>query len=75
MTCYLFVYLFICIVFIYLFIYLSVYLYIDKVNLGIEINTPKKASENVAQPGIEPGSPGYWLDTLTTRPLHQRQRQ
>ena len=26
-------------------------------------------SENVVQPGIEPGSPDYRSDALTTRPL------
>ena len=28
-------------------------------------------SENVVQPGIEPGSPDYRSDALTTRPLNQ----
>ena len=28
-------------------------------------------SENVVQPGIEPGSPDYRSDALTTRPLNR----
>ena len=36
-----------------------------------EINTTKEMSENVVQPGIEPGSPDYRSDALTTRPLNQ----
>ena len=28
-------------------------------------------SENVVQPGIEPGSPENWSDALTTRTLNQ----
>ena len=28
-------------------------------------------SENVVQPGIEPGSPDYRSDAITTRPLNQ----
>ena len=28
-------------------------------------------SENVVQPGVEPGSPDYRSDALTTRPLNQ----
>ena len=32
---------------------------IDKVNLGPEINTTKETSENVTQPGTEPGSLDY----------------
>ena len=31
-----------------------------------EINTTKEMSENVVQPGIEPGSPDYRSDALTT---------
>ena len=49
----------------------KVYIYIDKVNLGTEISTTKQSSENVAQPGIEPGSPDYRSDALTTQPLNQ----
>ena len=33
--------------------------------------TTKEMSENVVQPGIEPGSPDYRSDALTTRPLNQ----
>ena len=36
-----------------------------------EINTTNEMSENVVQPGIEPGSPDYRSDALTTRPLNQ----
>ena len=41
------------------------------INLGTEISTTKQLSENVAQPGIEPGSPDYRSDALTTQPLNQ----
>ena len=37
----------------------------------IVINTTKEMSENVVQPGIEPGSPENWSDALTTRTLNQ----
>ena len=50
---------------------IRIYIYIDKVNLGTEISTTKQLSENVAQPGIEPGSPDYRSDALTTQPLNQ----
>ena len=36
----------------------------DKVNLGTEINTTKETSENMPQPGIEPGSLDYWSDAF-----------
>ena len=39
--------------------------------MGTEISTTKQLSENVAQPGIEPGSPDYRSDALTTQPLNQ----
>ena len=35
-----------------------------KVNLETEINTTKETSENVAQLGIKPRSPGYRSDAL-----------
>ena len=57
--------------YIYIYIYIYIYKYIDKVNLGTEISTTKQLSENVAQPGIEPGSPDYRSDALTTQPLNQ----
>ena len=52
-------------------IIIIIYISIDKVNLGTEISTTKQLSENVAQPGIEPGSPDYRSDALTTQPLNQ----
>ena len=45
-------------------------IYIYKVHLGTEISTTKQLSENVAQPGIEPGSPDYRSGALTTQPLN-----
>ena len=36
-----------------------------------QINTTKQMGENVVHPGIEPGSPEYRSDALTTRPLNQ----
>ena len=40
------------------------------VNIDSNCNN-KEMSENVVQPGIQPGSPGYRSDCFTTRPLNQ----
>ena len=48
-----------------------IYIYITVKCGRTEINTTKEMSENVVQPGIEPGSPDYRSDALTTRPLNQ----
>ena len=53
-------------------VYKYIYIYILITECGrTEINTTKEMSENVVQPGIEPGSPDYRSDALTTRPLNQ----
>ena len=41
------------------------YICIDKVNLGTEISTTKQLSENVAQPGIEPGSISIYISRIS----------
>ena len=48
-----------------------IYIYVTVKYGRSEINTTKEMSENVVQPGIEPGSPDYRSDALTTRPLNQ----
>ena len=53
---------------VYIYIY-NVILYIYNITVKCgrsEINTTKEMSENVVQPGIEPGSPDYRSDALTT---------
>ena len=51
--------------------FIDIYIYITVKCGRTEINTTKEMSENVVQPGIEPGSPDYRSDALTTRPLNQ----